>query len=286
MIDIIATLPSALATGSDTPAPITLQGGGSAANTACWLASVGVDATLIARIGDDPLGRLAGEQLRASGVTAGVTIDGLSRTGSCIVLVHVDGERTMIPDAGANLGLAFADVDQSLFVAGRHLHLSAYSLFHSAQDAALRALELARSGGLSMSVDAASAAPLAEFGVDRFAEMIGTDLLLLANLDEAQVLTGSADAETAATRLAARHGRCVIKLGAAGALYSDGEQTVHVATSPLRAVDSTGAGDAFAAGLIAAQLTGAAPAECLSAGNQLAAAACGVRGGRPPALSE
>ena len=286
MIDVVATLPGPLTRGSDTPAPISLIGGGAAANAAAWLAAGGMDVTLVARVGDDALGRQAQADLAAAGVDPHLVVDARAATGSCIVLVDVSGERTMIPDSGANARLSPADVEASLFAPGRHLHLSAYSLFHDGRDAALRALELARGAGMSISVDAASSAPLAAFGASRFADLVGGDLLLLANQDEAGVLTGVEDPHVGVTVLGARFSAAVVKLGADGALWSDGSLVLQAAAVPVAGVepvrtDTTGAGDAFAAGLLAARLSGARPLAALQAGNRLAARACAQRGARP-----
>ena len=283
MVDVLARLPGPLEIGSDRPAPIQLLGGGSAANTAAWLGHSGVPVTLAGRIGADAFGRRTIDELTASGVHLALTEDPGRPTGCCIVLVSADGERTMVPDAGANWGLTPADLPAALFGSPGHLHLSGYTLFGAARPAGRHALAAARSTGLTISVDAASAAPIAAVGAAEFLSWLGPDLLLLANLDEARVLTGREDPETAAADLGRRTGRAVVKLGAGGAIWSDGDTVVHQATAPLEPLDSTGAGDAFAAGFLAAQAAGATPADGLQAANALAAEACGRVGGRPPA---
>src|SRR5437762_609565 len=105
MVDVVALLPSRLHTGSDTPAPISVLGGGSAANTAAWLVAAGVPTTFAGRVGDDPFGRMAIDELAANGIDVAVSVDPERPTGICIVLVDADGERTMVPSAGANAGL-------------------------------------------------------------------------------------------------------------------------------------------------------------------------------------
>ena len=106
--------------------------------------------------------------------------------------------------------------------------------------------------------------------------------LLLPNAEEAQMLSDERDPESAARALAARFSEVVVTLGADGALWTDGCRSVHRDAVPVEAVvDSTGAGDAFAAGLLAARLEGAAPEEALAAGARLAAEAVGRPGGRP-----
>src|SRR5439155_12414159 len=106
----------------------------------------------------------------------------------------------------------------------------------------------------------------------------GTDVLLLANSDEARVLTGLSDPAAAAHALAERLGQAVVKCGADGAVWSDGDALHGLPAAPTKVVDTTGAGDAFAAGLLAAQ--GSGP-ELLAAAASLAARAVSQVGARP-----
>jgi ribokinase len=286
MVDVLARLPGPLRIGSDTPAPIEVLGGGSAANTAVWLALAGVPVTFVGRVGDDELGRQAVAQLRSAGVDTDVSIDPIRPTGTCIVLVDTEGERTMVPAAGANSGLGEAALRAGLF-RGAHLHLSGYSLFDPvARPAARAALAQARAAGATVSVDAASAAPLAGVGAEAFFGWLGPagpspGLLLLANIDEAAVLCGSADPVIGARALALRCGQAVVKCGARGAVWSDGQQVVQVGSVAVPVIDTTGAGDAFAAGLLAARLSGEQVPAALAGGNELAARAIAQVGARP-----
>jgi ribokinase len=272
MVDVVAALPGPLAHGSDTPAPISHAHGGSAANVAAWLAVAGADVTFAGRAGADALGDAALAAL--DGVTLAVERDAARPTGTCIVLVHPGGERTMIPDAGANDALELRDLP-----AGEHLHVTGYGLLREgSRPAVLRALALARERGMTISVDPSSAAPLRE--APGFLEWVGGAGLLLPNAEEARALTGEGDLERAARALA-RAREVVVTLGQAGALWTDGARVVRMAAEPARVVDTTGAGDAFAAGLLAARLGGAAPAEQLAAGCRLAGRAVACRGARP-----
>jgi ribokinase len=236
-------------------------------------------------VGADPLGDVAVAAL--AGVALAVERDPERPTGTCIVLVHPGGERTMIPDAGANDALELAELP-----AGEHLHLTGYGLLRrGSRPAMLRALELARERGMTVSVDPSSAAPLA--AEPAFLDRIAGAALLLPNADEARVLTGEPDPERAARALARRvrsssasrrgtaDSAVVVTLGAEGALWSDGERVLRAPAVAGHVVDTTGAGDAFAAGLLAARAGGAEPAEQLAAGCELAARAVGVRGARP-----
>lgn len=282
MVDIVATLPGPLLAGSDTPGPIRLLGGGSAANTAAWLTRAGTPTTLIARVGreEDPLRSVAVGDLPGE-VRAGLITDPSRPTGRCVVLVHADGERTMVPDPGANAGLVPDDVRAEHLGPGRHLHLSGYPLFGPGRAAARHALGAARVAGMTVSVDAASAGPLRAVGAEEFLGWVGTSLLMFANADEAEVLTGRADPAEAARVLATRVGTVVVKLGEHGAVCAGPYGVAVARIGPVRVVDTTGAGDAFAAGYLDAVGRGADPATALAAGNALAAVACVRLGGRP-----
>jgi sugar/nucleoside kinase (ribokinase family) len=196
--------------------------------------------------------------------------------------VEPTGERTMLPDRGANAALAPADLPVEELRSATHLHLSGYTLLDPGSRAAgLVALEHAREAGLSVSVDPASAAPLEAAGARAFLDWVASADVLLPNLEEAVVLTGARDPEAAAWALARDGREVVITLGAGGALWSDGEQVVRAAAAAAPApIDSTGAGDAFTAGWLAARLDGAEPAEALAAANELAARALGGAGAR------
>jgi ribokinase len=279
MVDVVTRLSVPLAPGSDAPAVIRFHGGGSAANTAAWLARAGAEPVLVARVGDDERGREARDELRALGVDARLAADSELPTGTCVVIVGPDGERTMAPDAGANDGLSDADLSNDLLTAGGHLHVAGYALLRpGSRPAARAAIARALERGMTVSVDPSSAALLSPEFLDH-AEGAG---LLLPNADEARMLSGEGDPERAARALATRFGEVVVTLGAEGALWTDGRESVRAdAVAVEAAVDSTGAGDAFAAGLLAARLGGAAPAEALAAGARLAAEAVARPGGRP-----
>jgi sugar/nucleoside kinase (ribokinase family) len=283
MIDVLARLHEPLAVGSDTPAAVAVQGGGSAANTAAWIVAAGGSAMFFGRVGDDAFGRAACDELTRAGVELAVGVDPARATGACIVLVDETGERTMIPSAGANGGLGEQPLPPDLLNRGRYLHVSGYAVFDDgARPAALAAIERARSLGRSVSVDAASAAPLRRFGALRFMEQIGA-ALLFANSDEAEVLSGESDPLRAAVSLARRCGEAIVKAGAAGVAWSDGADAITVSAEPGDLVDSTGAGDAFAAGVLAARCAGLDHRASLAAGTTLAATAIGQLGARPPA---
>lgn len=280
MTDVLARLPGPLAPGSDTPSRIGLYGGGAAANVAVGLADAGLDAVFVGRVGHDALGRHAVAELAARGVTVAVSHDHDRPSGTCIVLVAPDGERTMIPDAGANAGLGEVD-PATLPDTAACLYLSGYALLDAgARPFALAALDHARVRGWLIGVDAASAAPLAAIGADVFGRWVGDGVVLFANEDETRVLLGGEPGDPARA-LAAQYGEAVMKLGAAGAVWSDGTDECRVAARPTTVIDTTGAGDAFSAGFLAARLGGGGPRDCLDRGAELAARVVSQVGARP-----
>jgi ribokinase len=279
MVDVVARLSGPLARGSDAPATIRFGGGGSAANTAAWLAAVGAEPVLVGCVGDDNRGRDARDELRAAGVDARLSVAPELPTGTCLVLVGPDGERTMVPDAGANDALSTADLPDDLLAEGGQLHVAGYALLRpGSRPAARAAIERASKVGMTVSVDPSSSALLSAEFLDH-AEGAG---LLLPNASEAHALTGDTDPERAARALAERFGEVVVTLGAAGALWTNGNEVLRAAAVPVEAAeDSTGAGDAFAAGLLNARLAGMSTAAALAAGCKLAARAVAQAGARP-----
>jgi sugar/nucleoside kinase (ribokinase family) len=279
MVDVVVRLSEPLARGSDASAQIRFHGGGSAANTAAWLAAAGAEPVLVGAVGDDERGREARAGLIAGGVDARLAVDPELPTGTCLVLVGTDGERTMAPDAGANDGLSEDDLVDELLGEAGHLHVSGYSLLREgSRPAAIAAVQRASRAGMTVSVDPSSSALLSAEFLD-WADGAG---LLLPNASEVHALTGDSDPERAARALAERFGEVVVTLGAAGALWTDGDAVLRTAAEPVaEVVDSTGAGDAFAAGLLGARVAGMSTAEALAAGCKLAARAVTQSGARP-----
>ncbi|MFG1951293.1 carbohydrate kinase family protein [Micromonospora sp. NPDC048830] len=282
--DVVAVLGAPLATGSDTPATIRVSGGGQAANTAAWLAAQGAAVTMVGAVGDDDAGRDRVAELERVGVDCAIERHPGCATGTVIVLTG-DGERTMVTERGANLRLTAGHVEAALAgaPAARHLHLSAYPLLDAgSREAGLRALAAARGAGLTTSVDAASAAPLRRVGAAAFLSWVRDVDLLLVNADEAAVLAGGLDPAAQARALSAAARRVVVKRGAAGAVWADRAATLSVAPARrVAVVDVTGAGDAFAAGLLTAWLDGAEPRAALGRAGDLGALAVSMVGARP-----
>jgi sugar/nucleoside kinase (ribokinase family) len=282
--DVVVVHEGHVEVGTDTLATITPTGGGQGANTAAWLAYAGSPVTLIAAVGDDAAGRERIAELEAVGVHCAVRAHPGATTGTVVVLTSAD-ERTLITDPGAALLLDPSDVTAAVKAApdAVHLHLSGYSVLnHGSREGGLAALTAARERGLTTSVDAASAAPLRRVGARAFLDWVRGADLLLCNADEADVLAGPGSPEDQASALTAVAHNVVVKRGGDGAVWSRrGGVLRSVAGVRVPMIDPTGAGDAFAAGLLTAWCAGAEPAEALSAGAALGSAAVGRVGARP-----
>jgi ribokinase len=270
--DVVARLSGDPAPGSDRPASIRTRGGGAGANVAVHLAQLGTPVLLAGCIGDDAAGAGLVAELTAAGVGLALrTVPG-APTGTIVSLVEPDGQRSMLADRGANLDLRPDDVPAP--TPGGHLHVSGYTLLDPGpRTAGLAARAAALAAGCTVSVDPASTGPLAAYGVDRWLADTAGATVLLPNADEARLLAGCADVTDAARLLAERHPVVAVSLGADGALWASGEVLVHRPAHPADVVDTTGAGDAFAAGLLAAWLADPAgdPALALDAGLSRAA---------------
>jgi ribokinase len=289
MTDVIVSVDNPLALGSDTAAHVQTRQGGAGANVASWLAAAGIPVVFVGMAGMDPFGTEATQVLEASGVDARVRLTREAPTGTCVVLVGHDGERTMLPDAGANSLLAETDLPVELVAAAAHLHVSGYALMNpGARAAAVAALHRAHEAGVPTSVDPASSAPLQAVGGDRFRALTEGVGSVLVTLDEAEVLCDSRDPTVVGARLTATYDEVVLKLGARGARWCSRADPdgVHVAAAapdgPI--VDTTGAGDAFAAAWLAARRHGDAPATALTAAARAAAVVVTRFGARPDGL--
>ena len=244
------------ARGTDTAARIERRRGGSAANVAAAAALIGCPVRFIGRVGDDGLGEQLVARLAGDGVD--VRVQRAGRTGAVAVLVEPGGERTMFPDRAAAAELEA--IEPSWLEGVTWLHLTGYSLCgEPAGSASTDAAGQVRDRGGRVSVDVSSAAVIEAFGPDRFAatlEAVGPDI----------VFANAAEDRTLARR---PPGVYVVKDGPRPVVVTHPDGSVSQVDVPVLArpvSDTTGAGDAFAAGFIAVMLDGAAPADAARAG--------------------
>ena len=243
--------------GSDTPAAIRARPGGAAANQAAWMGHLGAAVTFVGRVGarDEAYHR---RELTRVGVRSHLAVDPEADTGSIVIMVAPDGERTMFTDRGANRHLQEDDLPDSLLDEAQVLHLTGYTFFEPPLlEIALQLLARARSRGLAITIDPGSAAFLARLKAGAFLRWTDGAAVCFPNRDEAVMLVGEADPVTMASRLTRHYGVVALKLGGAGCVLAvPGENPVRLAAHPARARDTTGAGDAFCGAFMSRWLAG------------------------------
>jgi len=257
LLDVVVRLGEPLCPGADAVAETHAGPGGQAANVAAWSAALGARARFVGKRGDDAAGRLVDTQFRGLGVDlCGPVVPG--RNGIVVSLVDSDGDRTMASDRGVAPELEPAELDAAWFDGADALHVSGYSLMRTPIDrAAIHATRLARAGGTRISIDLSAWTRIRDFGPVAFRERVDEIApdLIFANEAEWEIVGGAyALARTA-----------VIKRGARG-ISVVGEQVAELPVVPGEVVDSTGAGDALAAGFLVGgpELAVEAAARCVA----------------------
>jgi ribokinase len=253
MLDVVVAPERAPERGTDVPGRVQLSQGGSAASTARWLARLGARVALVTAVGRDREGRALVEALRRDGVRVRASRVDRAPTGRIGVLVDPDGERSFVADRGAADRLRPGAVRRSWFDALDGVHLPAYSLLGEPLGrAGRRAIALARAARVPLSLDLSSTGPLLARG-RRQARALVRDArpdLLFATVAEAEALLGRGPIE----RLLGFAPAAIVKRGPAGALVlveQAGEpRRIEVAARRIATRDTTGAGDAFAAGAL------------------------------------
>jgi sugar/nucleoside kinase (ribokinase family) len=242
LLDVIVRSAQPLATGADTPVETRLASGGQAANVASWVAMLGKGARLVAKQADDEAGRLARSLLERRGVElAGPVVEG--RTGVVVSFVGPDGERSMATDRGVSPELRAEELAPEMFAGCSWLHVSGYGLLAKPiAQAALAGARLARAEGARVSVDLSSWSSIREHGPERFRarlEKLAPDVVF-ANEPEWEMVGGAY----------ALAGTAVVKRGSRGVEVRTAEGVDEHAPLGGEAVDTTGAGDALAAGFL------------------------------------
>ena len=253
--DIIVTPSGDIRPDTDTPARIVRTAGGSAANSAAWLAWAGCHVDFVGRVHVTDL-----ERHRALLVEARVSPHLLGEpdlpTGAIVVIVSADGARTMLAQRGANAALSPRDIGPERLARAHHLHFTGYSIFRHARTADFPDLiRRAHDADVTVSVDPGSAGFIADFGRDRFLEAIGEADIVVPNLDEGRALTGRSDPSSIVESLVERFPLVALTLGRDGVVLgtNDGIR-LSAPSKATRAVDTTGAGDAFCASFLSVVL--------------------------------
>jgi ribokinase len=257
-VDVLVSIPAYPRPGGDALAErIVTRAGGSAANTAIALSKLGISTKMIGRVGRDVWADIALPSLVECGVdVADVRRDEHASTGLFFIAITPDGERTMFGLRGANARTDPASVIPGVLDGARLLHVSGYALLEPPQrDAALRLIDLAVQRGVAVSLDIGVQPALAAPDVIR--RLLPRLSLCVLGMDEARALSGIDAPADAAAALVDRGVKVVgLKLGAQGCLAADASRVEHLPAFEVAVVDTTGAGDAFSAGMIFGWLRG------------------------------
>lgn len=262
--------------------PATEASGGSAANTAACLASLGTPCRFVGKVASDTLGGVFAHDLRAAGVRFDCPAAGGGSTGRSLVLVTPDGERTMCTDLGVGATLSPSEVPAEAVRSAQVLYVEGYLYGKQPTGAAVdAAVSLARQAGTLVAFSASDPGWAAVVLGDMRVLLDQVDLLF-ANEAEALLLSGSRDVESALSALGGHCPSVVVTRGAAGCVVASGGEVHHVPAAPTPAVvDTTGAGDSFAAGYLHGLVSGLGPRDSARLGALVAAEVVGHLGARP-----
>jgi sugar/nucleoside kinase (ribokinase family) len=253
LLDVVVRTEHVAETDSEASAETHLGAGGQAANVSAWAAQLGASARFVGKRATDPAGELAAEELERHGVeVVGPRVEG--RNGVVVSLVGERGKRTMLSDRGVAPELRAEELEMAWFRGAKRLHLSGYALFRNPiAEAAAKAAGAVSAQGGRVSVDLSSASGIRAFGPELFLrrlELLEPELVF-ANEAELEALGAEPPAPTV-----------VVKRGGDG-FSVDGRD---VPAAEAKVVDTTGAGDALAAGFLVGgpELAREAAARCVA----------------------
>jgi len=244
-----------------------MSSGGSAANTIHGLAGLGLPTGFIGAVGKDDLGDFFRQDMIKQGIIPLLT-ESNSITGSSRALVSPDGERTMATFLGAAVELSADLLNENTFSGYDHLHIEGYLVLNN--DLVEKALMYAKKRGMTVSLDLASY-NVVEANLAFLKRIIpGCIQVVFANEEEARAFTGESDPHRALDAIAALTATSVVKIGEKGSLISHHGKKYEVGVIPVKCLDTTGAGDLYAAGYLYGMANELPPQECGRLGALLA----------------
>ena len=280
-LDVIAQLKEPINYGNDTASRISTHPGGQAANVATWITRTNNRSVLVARVGNDPVGFALVSDLDKYGVEHKGLMNSGRPSGVVVILVDSNGERTMFPDNGANADLEVSDLPPLDDIDG--VFLSGYALLDfRSRDTALGMIKKFQEKKIPIFFDPTTTGAMKVLPKSEILDWVGMVDGILLNNEEARYLGESNDLEEAEENLLKRTPLVVIKQGSRGATGVYKDQFAKVPAVTTNVVDTTGAGDSFAAGFIPKWLETNNLEEALTAGTALAAKCVAIVGARPP----
>ena len=256
-LDVLATLPESFSQQKEVRTPVRTVPGGSAGRFARIAAREGATVTFIGCVGDDLAGELLIRSLLDENIQPHVKrVD--SPTGT-IVALELGGRRTMLCSRGANDGIEASWVKQEWFRGVQHLHVSGYAFLSPSQrEAAHRAIDIGRALKMTISVDPPPANLIRALGVSSFLRELAPVDWLFPNLEEGRALSDEETPERIVAVLAVNFSVGALTLGEQGSLAWQGDERDCCQVEGIECTNSTGAGDAFAAGFVVSLLEDAA----------------------------
>ncbi len=224
----------------------TKASGGSAANTIHGLAKLGLETSYIGKIGKDDLGKFFKKDIKKSGIKP-ILYQSINDTGRVIAMISPDSERTMATYLGAAVELSASDISSDIFKGHDLFYIEGYLVNNF--ELFSKSLRIARNNGIQTALDLASFNVVEEYKDQLYKELTDYVDIVFANEDESKALTGESP-EKAVSTIAKLCEIAVVKIGARGSLIKRGEEEVHVTAPAINSIDTTGAGDIYAAGFI------------------------------------
>lgn len=258
-----------------------LQTGGSAANTANGIANLGVGSAFIGMVGEDKLGEFYINDMVENSIEPRFFKSKTTSTGCAVALVSKDGERTFATYLGAAIELSAQLISKELFQGYDYFHIEGYLIVNN--DLIRKAIELAKQEGLKVSIDFASY-NVVEENLDFLKEICKSVDIIFANEQEAKAFTNK-EAEEALEEIAQICEIAVVKIGKKGSLIKSGDKKVIIGKRERTCVDTTGAGDMYAAGFLAGLCEGRSLEVCGQMGSILASEVIEVYGAKMDSLT-
>jgi sugar/nucleoside kinase (ribokinase family) len=231
--------------------PLHRCAGGSAANTIMGIADLGGVAAYAGKVGDDELGEFCLEDMRQLGVTIEVPPSGAAPTGTCVVLITEDAQRTLLTHLGVSSTLGPGDIEEAEIRKAQYVYIEGYLFTDPGpKAAALKAIELAKKNDVKVALTVSDPF-LIDLFRDEFWQLIkGPVDLLFCNLEEARSLTGRTDPIDCAHEIHQHADNVALTLGSNGSILMHKGQTIPIEGVKTTAIDTTGAGDMYAAGVL------------------------------------
>lgn len=283
MNDIVVVPRGPIVPDTDTESQIRHRPGGSAANTAAWIGSLGTPVDFIGCVGDADAAMHV-DLFESGGVTPHLQVEPGIPTGAIVILVNGE-ERSMLTERGANAAFSGITLTDEILDDAAVVHISGYTIVKDfGSGAAQRIIRRAQERGVPVSVTPGSYGYLAEYGVERFLDDIRGTEILIPNLAEGQLLSGREDPLEVGAALLQHAPIVLLSRGSLGViLFRRDHPPLEVPPPPVaHLIDPTGAGDALAAGFLSHWVASRDPEAAIRSAVLVAARAVMLIGGRPP----